>query len=71
MNKDFITATPDTGSGDATVNVVAAKNNGAARSTSLKIAGGGITKTVTISQSAGAVNVIIVGENGNIIKTAI
>ena len=71
MNKDFITATPDKGSGDATVNVVVAKNNGAARSTSLKIAGGGITKTVTISQSAGTLNIIIVGASGNIIKTTV
>lgn len=52
MNKDFITATPDTGSGDATINVTASKNEGAARSTSVNIAGAGLTRTVTMNQDA-------------------
>ncbi len=71
MNKDFITATPDTGSGNGTVNVKADKNIGGSRSTSITITGGGITRTIPISQGAGTLNIIVVGENGNIIKTTI
>ena len=56
MNKDFITATPDTGSGDATINVTASKNEGATRSTSVNIAGGGLTRTVTMNQAAGKID---------------
>lgn len=50
MQKDFITATPDTGGGSGSVNVTAAANTGAARSTTLNVSGSGITKTITISQ---------------------
>ena len=34
MKKDFLTVTPDSGSGNATVTVVASENIGGARSTS-------------------------------------
>lgn len=71
MKKDFITATPDTGSGNGTVNVKADKNTGGSRSTFITITGGGITKTIPISQEASPTNVIIVGGKGNIIKTTI
>ncbi len=46
MKKDFITATPDTGSGNGTVNVKADKNTGGSRSTFITITGGGITRTI-------------------------
>lgn len=71
MKKDFITATPDTGSGNGTVNVKADKNTGGSRSTFITITGGGITKTLPISQEESPVNVIVVGGGGNIIKTTI
>lgn len=44
MNKDFITATPDTGDGNGTINVTASKNTSFERSTSLTISGAGVTK---------------------------
>lgn len=47
MQKDFITVTPDTG-GSATLNAVAAANSGGARSTSITIAGSGVTKTMVL-----------------------
>ncbi len=71
MKKDFITATPDTGSGGGTINVQASQNSGGSRSTSITITGGGITRTIPISQEAGALNIIIVGEGGNIIKATV
>lgn len=71
MKKDFITATPDTGSGNGTVNVKADKNTGGSRSTFITITGGGLTRTIPISQEASPTNVIIVGGKGNIIKTTI
>lgn len=40
MNKDFITVTPDTGSGSKTVTVSVSENTGDQRSSSLKISGG-------------------------------
>lgn len=57
MKKDFITATPDSGgSGSTTVTATAPANQTeSARSTSLSIAGGGMTRTVGASQAAGVV----------------
>lgn len=40
MKKDFITVTPDSGNGTATVTVAAAQNTGNARSSSIIISGG-------------------------------
>lgn len=57
MQKDFITATPDSGrSGSTTVTVTASANQTeSTRSTSLSVAGGGMTRTVGASQAAGVV----------------
>ena len=57
MQKDFITATPDSGgSGSTTVTATAPANQTeTARSTSLSVAGGGMTRTVGASQAAGVV----------------
>lgn len=57
MQKDFITATPDSGgSGSTTVTATAPANQTeSARSTSLSVAGGGMTRTVGASQAAGVV----------------
>ena len=57
MQKNFITATPDSGgSGSTTVTVTASANQTeSTRSTSLSVAGGGMTRTVGASQAAGVV----------------
>lgn len=57
MQKDFITVTPDSGgSGSTTVTVAASANQTeSTRSTSLSVAGGGMTRTVGASQAAGVV----------------
>lgn len=54
MKKDFITATPDSGgSGSTTVTVAASANQTeSTRSTSLSVAGGGMTRTVGASQAS-------------------
>lgn len=57
MQKDFITATPDSGgSGSTTVTATAPANQTeSTRSTNLSVAGGGMTRTVGASQAAGVV----------------
>lgn len=60
MQKDFITATPDTGGGNGTINVTASKNTGAARSTAISIAGYGCSKTISITQDKASVDVPII-----------
>lgn len=52
MKKDFLTVTPDSGTGSSTVTVSASANTGVARSAALSIAGGGMTRTINISQAA-------------------
>ena len=54
MQKDFITATPDSGgSGSTTVTAAASANQTeSARSVNLSVAGGGMTRTVAASQAA-------------------
>lgn len=51
MQKSFITATPDSGSGNGTVTCAASQNNTEnSRSTSINVLGGGMTRTILISQ---------------------
>ena len=58
MQKDFVTATPDTGSsGTTTVNVTAAANTGEARNTAINVSGSSISKRVQVSQEVGLVRV--------------
>ena len=58
MQKDFVTATPDTGSsGTTTVNVTAAANIGEARNIAINVSGSSISKTVQVSQEVGLVRV--------------
>lgn len=52
MQKDFITATPDTGGGNGTINVTASKNTeNTSRSTVISITEKKISKTIDIFQS--------------------
>ena len=73
MQKDFITATPDTGGGNGTINVTASKNTGNARSTAISIAGSSCSKTISITQDKKFVllpiidlGFVIVGPTGGI-----
>lgn len=53
MQKDFLTITPDTGGGSQEVTVQAGANTGNARSTTITISGGGITRTIDVRQAQG------------------
>jgi hypothetical protein len=51
MYKVFVHVTPESGgAGTTPIAVAADENEGAARSTSLNIAGGGVTRTVSITK---------------------
>ena len=53
MKKDFITVTPDNGTGNRTITVQADKNeNYVSRHATFKVEGGGITKSVSIEQDS-------------------
>lgn len=54
MQKDFLTITPDSGEGSQEVTVQAGANYGNARSTTITISGGGIARTIDVSQSQGS-----------------
>ena len=54
MKKDFLTITPDSGGGGSqAVTVKASPNTGNARSTTITISGGGITRTIDVIQAQG------------------
>ena len=53
MQKDFLTITPDSGRGSQAVTVKASSNTGNARSTTITISGGGITRTIDVIQAQG------------------
>lgn len=53
MQKDFLTITPDSGRGSQAVTVKSSPNTGNARSTTITISGGGITRTIDVSQAQG------------------
>ena len=53
MQKDFLTITPDSGGGSQAVTVKASPNTGNARSTTITISGGGMTRTIEVSQAQG------------------
>lgn len=53
MQKDFLTITPDSGEGSQEVTVRAGANYGDARSTTITISGGGIARTIDVSQAQG------------------
>lgn len=55
MQKDFITVTPDSGNGDSIITVITPTNSEVTRNTTLIISGGGITKTIEVSQATGLV----------------
>lgn len=56
MKKDFLTITPDSGEGSQEVTVAVPANTGNARSSTITIRGGGITRTITVKQEAKLAN---------------
>lgn len=56
MDKNFITVTPDTGSGNGSLSVSCAANTGASRNETINISGGGVTKTVNVTQEAASIS---------------
>ena len=53
MQKDFLTITPDSGGGTTDVTVQASQNSGNARTSTITISGGGITRTIDVIQDQG------------------
>lgn len=53
MKKDFITVTPDNGTGNATITVSTEQNAGDARSIKLTVSASGMNRTISINQVAG------------------
>lgn len=53
MQKDFLTITPDSGEGSQEVTVQAGANSGNARTSTITISGGGMTRTIEVSQAQG------------------
>ena len=53
MQKDFLTITPDSGGGSQEVTVQAGANSGNARTSTITISGGGMTRTIEVSQAQG------------------
>lgn len=61
MNKDFVKVANDSGSNNGSFDVVCEQNSGNKRSTILTVSGGGISKTIDISQSARLYPIIDLG----------
>ena len=61
MNKDFVKVANDSGSNNGSFDVVCEQNNGNERSTILTVSGGGVSKTIDISQSARLYPIIDLG----------
>jgi hypothetical protein len=57
-NRSWITVAPTSGSNNGSITVTASTNSGSARSGSLTITGGGITRTVTVAQEGQPVECI-------------
>lgn len=51
MNKDFVEVTPASGSNNGSFDVVCDENTGYARSTVITVGGGGVSKTINVSQA--------------------
>lgn len=52
MNKDFVEVANDSGNNNGSFDVVCEQNNGDERSTILTVSGGGVNKTINITQKA-------------------
>lgn len=61
MNKDFVKVANDSGSNNGSFDVVCEQNSGNKRSTILTVSGGGVSKTIDISQSVRLYPIIDLG----------
>ena len=61
MNKDFVKVANDSGTNNGSFDVVCEQNSGNERSTILTVSGGGVNKTINISQSARLYPIIDLG----------
>lgn len=61
MQKDFLTITPDSGEGSQEVTVKASPNTDDARSTTITISGGSITRTIDVIQAQGRFSASVTG----------
>ena len=52
MNKDFVKVANDSGTNNGSFDVVCEQNRGNERSTILTVSGGGVNKTINITQKA-------------------
>lgn len=73
MQKDFITITPDSGSGNKDITVQASQNDDTSqRSSTITITGGGMTRGIKVTQSGRTpISVLVCGDNGYIEKLQI
>lgn len=72
MNKDFVEVANDSGTNNGSFDIVCEQNSGNERSTILTVSGGGVNKTINITQKASSLGSIeIVGgvysSNGNLV----
>jgi hypothetical protein len=59
-NQTWLTLSPASGTNNGTVTATATANTGASRTANVTITGGGITRTVSVTQSAPAANILTV-----------
>lgn len=75
MNKDFVEVANDSGTNNGSFDVVCEQNSGNKRSTILTVSGGGVNKTINITQKASSLESIeiaggVYSSNGTLISIA-
>lgn len=70
-NQSWISVTPSGGSNNGSVSVSVSANAGAQRSGSVTISGGGLTRTVSVTQAAGAIQTKYEAENATLNGTTV
>lgn len=75
MNKDFVEVANDSGTNNGSFDVVCKQNSGNKRSTILTVSGGGVNKTINITQKASNIGSIeiaggVYSSSGNLISIA-
>ena len=75
MNKDFVEVANDSGTNNGSFDVVCEQNSGNERSTILTVSGGGVNKTINITQKASSLESIeiaggIYSSNGTLVSIA-
>lgn len=75
MNKDFVEVANDSGTNNGSFDVVCEQNSGNERSTILTVSGGGVNKTINITQKAsnlGSIEIVggVYSSNGTLVTIA-